>query len=481
MALVGIALIDRLTVGRERGVRFRRGMLFGLGWLGPGMAWMVYLTAPGYVIATVVFAAYVGGAFALAPTGRWRLLALPCALLLTETIRWSFPFQGVPLASLAIGQVAGPLAPVARVGGALLLSGVTMALGVALGELSRRRDVRRPLLAVATVATVVLLAVAGVVAPRAEATGTTLRIAAVQGGGKQGTRAVDTNPRDVFERHLAATALIRDRVDLIVWPENVVNVDGRFVDSAEFAELSALAKSLQTPMAVGVVEDVAPGRFVNTQVLIGANGLELARYDKVRRVPFGEYMPFRSTLEALGAPTNLVPKDAVAGRGPAVLDSPAGTLGVVISWEVFFAGRAREAVRNGALVMLNPTNGSSYRGTILQTQQVASSRLRAIETDRWVVQNAPTGLSAFVSPNGKVIDRTGVSEQALIEHTVALRSGRSLTVRLGDKAITALAAMLLLIATVTSDRSRRRASTAAASVVTTDTDPPFATTDRAAP
>ena len=124
-----------------------------------------------------------------------------------------------------------------------------------------------------------------------------------------------------------------------------------------------------------------------------------SRYDKVRRVPFGEYVPLRGLLEAFGAPVDQVRTNAVPGAGPAVLDLPDGTRpGVVISWEVFFGGRAREGVKQGGDVLLNPTNGASYTGTIVQTQQIASSRLRAIETGRWVVQAAPTGFSAFVTP-----------------------------------------------------------------------------------
>ena len=72
-----------------------------------------------------------------------------------------------------------------------------------------------------------------------------------------------------------------------------------------------------------------------------------------------------------------------------------------------------------AQALLNPTNGSSYRGTLVQTQQVASSRLRAMETGRWLVQVAPTGFSAFVSPSGEVIDRTAVSEAAVAVHDIS--------------------------------------------------------------
>ena len=99
-------------------------------------------------------------------------------------------------------------------------------------------------------------------------------------------------------------------------------------------------------------------------------------------------------------------------------------LGVVISWEVFFPDRARDAIGHGGEVLLNPTNGSSFTGTQVQGQQVASSRLRAIETGRWVLQAAPTGFSAIVSPGGDVLHRTGISEQGVLQGVIERRTGR---------------------------------------------------------
>jgi apolipoprotein N-acyltransferase len=154
-----------------------------------------------------------------------------------------------------------------------------------------------------------------------------------------------------------------------------------------------------------------------------------------------------------------------------VIEMPDGTkIGVVISWEVFFGGRAREGVKLGATFIANPTNGASYSGTVLQTQQIASSRLRAVETGRWVVQAAPTGFSAFVSPSGDVDQRTGVGERAIIIQEIDLRTGRTWYVTLGDGPwILAVLAVFLvsewfgglrvtLPRWLNSVRSRRRAS-----------------------
>jgi apolipoprotein N-acyltransferase len=213
----------------------------------------------------------------------------------------------------------------------------------------------------------------------------------------------------------------------VVWPENVINVSatGLFVDSVEYRELLAEAKRLQVPFVVGITEDAGPNAFTNAQVVIDPELGITSRYDKVRRVPFGEYMPMRSLLSSVGAPTHLVPRDARAGDARGWIDIGDERAAVAISWEIFFGGRVNEGIVDGATFVINPTNGSSYTWTILQTQQIASSRLRAQEQSRWIVQAAPTGFSAFIDPNGGVHDRTSISETALIERTISLRTGRT--------------------------------------------------------
>ncbi|MCY4271074.1 MAG: apolipoprotein N-acyltransferase, partial [bacterium] len=137
----------------------------------------------------------------------------------------------------------------------------------------------------------------------------------------------------------------------------------------------------------------------------------------------------------------------------AVLDTPVGRLGVSISWEIFFEDRARDAIGNGGGILLNPTNGSSYWLTIVQTQQIASSRLRALETGRWVVQAAPTGFSAFIDPDGTVYQRTGVSERKVIQAEVQLRTGQTLATRAGPWPMIALAITALLAAWTAQQRT----------------------------
>ena len=80
-------------------------------------------------------------------------------------------------------------------------------------------------------------------------------------------------------------------------------------------------------------------------------------------MPFGEYVPLRGFLEALGAPVDQVPTNAIAGTTPAVIDLPDGTpMAVVISWEVFFGGRARDGVKNGGEVHPEPDERRQLHG-----------------------------------------------------------------------------------------------------------------------
>ncbi len=273
----------------------------------------------------------------------------------------------------------------------------------------------------------------------------TAEVALVQGGGEQGTRKTATSVVEVFDRHLDATALVERPVDLVVWPEDVIDTDGRFVDDPWSAQVATLARDLRAPMIVGTVEGDGPDAFRNAAVLIGSDGAVRQRYDKVHRVPFGEYVPLRWLLEPV-AGAALPDRDARVGDLPGHLDVPGavGRVAVPISWEIFFPDRTREGVEAGARLVLNPTNGASFTGTIVQTQQVASSRMRAIEAGRWVAQVAPTGFSAVIDDRGRVQQRTAIGERAVIQQTVELREGLTLYTRWGNGPGLLLAAALVV-------------------------------------
>ena len=465
LAFLGMALWVELLAGTTLWQRAGRSALVSVSWLGPATVWMVDLTLVGWPLAVIGFAAMHAAAGALVPPDHRRRTAFCAAVALAELLRWTWPFGGVPLATMAMAQVSSPLGPTAAIGGPLLLTALTAVGGVTLAAVLSGS--LRP----AAIGAGVLVAagLAGAVAPGAEpitangAPGGDARItvAAVQGGGPQNTRADICEQRAVFERHLNTSyEQVSTPVDLVLWPEDVVHPSPNtavtparcdqplLTDREARAELADLARELDTILIAGFFERSPDGQAnLNYSLVYEPDGTEGDRYDKVQRVPFGEYVPLRSSAERFS--DELPPRDLRAGPSgePAVVETPLGPLAVSISWEIFFDHRARSGVGGGdGLIVLNPTNGSSYWLTVVQSQQIASSRLRAIETDRWVVQAAPTGFSAVIDPGGNVIERTGISESRVIQATVELRRGDTLAVRLGAWPVALASALTLSLA-----------------------------------
>jgi apolipoprotein N-acyltransferase len=283
--------------------------MFGFGWLAMGCGWMWQLTIPGYIAAAFVFAGAHGVAGLISWQHRSALWALPAAHTLIEAIRFSFPFGGVPLASLGISQVAGPLGGTARIVGVIGLTWVVFQLGAAVAQWaltlrwyrSHLNDLWHTAAISLALIAPLLVSVLAIAAPRGTDTGRTVRIAAVQGGGRQGTTALQVPASLVAARHLEATASIAvdPDLDLVLWPENVLRIrDLAFPDHPLFAEVWEQSRRLGVPFAVGITEDAdltgrgARGQITNAQVTVSPDGVITDRYDKVRRVPFGEYVPF---------------------------------------------------------------------------------------------------------------------------------------------------------------------------------------------
>jgi len=453
LAVAGLAVLASLLHRRRLTDRAVLAGAFGLGQYVIGLWWVIEFNAGGFV-ALLLLGMLFTAAAGVAVTSRRRigiLIGLPAALMGSDWVRGHYPFGGLPLGGIPLGQAAGPLAPVARLGGPLLVTGVTAAAGAGLALVAAlvvarpRATVREVGVGAMALVAVVLLVVAGRLGPDGSGPGPhqKITVAAVQGGGPRGLHAADVDPNVAFERQLAASAGLHGPLDLVVWPEDVITVNQPIGQTPQASTVGQLAVRLHATVVAGVVENVGATKFHNAAVAWSPLGVIVARYDKVHRVPFGEYIPGRSFFEHV-ANLDLVPRDAIAGHGPGLLDTPAGPLGVVISYEVFFEDRARAAINAGGQVLLVPTNASSYRTSQVPTQEVAAAQLRAWETGRDVIQAAPTGYSALIDHDGRVLARSTLGRQQVIAGTVTLRSGRTIFMRFGDVPYVFLAIIGLL-------------------------------------
>ena len=451
LAFVAFAMLDQILKETHGATsRFFTGFGFAVGWLFPGTFWMIALTVPGYFIQGFLFSGLFALSTSLIPTSIHRLVALPAAFTLIEAVRYRWPFGGVPLATIAMSQSDSPFGQTARVLGPLFLTAFVIICGMAFAMIWERKWRHTGLI----VSVLLIIWGFSTIAPKGSVT-STIDVAIVQGGGEQGTRAINTNEREVFERHVEATGLIQGNPDIVLWPEDVVNVRQLLIDSPEFSELQQLSRDLNSWLIAGIFERTSITSNANASIVFGPDGRVYDRYDKVRLVPFGEYVPLRSLIEPF-APEYLPVRDTQPGSGKPNLQVASNgndfNAGISISWEIFFEDRAREAIRNGGQILLNPTNGSSYWLRILQSQQVASSQLRAIENGRWVLQAAPTGFSAIINSDGKIIERTSISETRILQGNVELRDGKTLATRAGPLPVIILAGLTVISSNILARR-----------------------------
>ncbi len=241
----------------------------------------------------------------------------------------------------------------------------------------------------------------------------------------------------------------------MVWPEDVVALDVPLAASPDLTLLADEARRLHATLLVGVTAPAGAGRFLNEIVALSPSGRVVATFEKVHRVPFGEYVPDRP-LFARVAGLGGVPLDAVAGHASGMVSTPAGRLALLISYETFFTLRGRAGVDAGGEAIIVSTNTASYATSQVPLQELAASRLEAVATGRDLLQAASTGFSAAISNDGAVLATSRLGRPALVHTTLGLRRGRTLYDVTGDTPVLALAAGASIAGVATARRGRRR-------------------------
>jgi apolipoprotein N-acyltransferase len=455
---IGLLYTALCRVGKMRS-RFSFTFLWGAALYVPSLWWMTAFTLPGGIFVGLLEATITALTATVIINRSQNHVAIGLgtvsALMFADALRSLWPFGGLPLGGIDLGQANGLFAPIVGNFGRLGLVGAVSAVGVLEVFWLRGRGNRNRWAFFAPL----FIGLLGVGSYRQTVTFPGLveqehsTVAIIQGGGPRGLLASPENARNTYLAHLAATkerlAQPYDVPDLVLWPENTVD-SFTFAKSKEFEELRTLTG---TNFSVGITEDGGTKHFFNAQVMISKDGKIIDRYDKVRRVPFGEYFPFRKIIEDLGL-AKLPGRDATPGTTSGILKTADITYGVLISYEGFFDDRARNAVNAGAEVLLIPTNASSYKKDQLPAQQVAAAQLRALETHREVIQVGPTGYSALVTATGQVEFRTKLGARAVDDYPFVRRTDRTLYVRFNDAPALAIAG-LLAITSVAVERRKR--------------------------
>ncbi|UZN01471.1 apolipoprotein N-acyltransferase [Cellulomonas sp. S1-8] len=432
------------------------GLVWGLACIGPMITWADDAVGPvPWLALTVLEASYValfGAAWAWARrghavwrSGAWQLLAFVLLWVAAEELRSAWPFGGFPWGRLAFSQADSPLASYMWLGGTPLLSAVVAALGVLLARAALAASqvvLGRTLGALGAACGLVLASL--LVPLDTVAQNGTLRVGAVQGNVPEpGQLDAFGERRQVLDNHVAGTRALLDQVDpgeldVVLWPENGTDIDPQ-VDEEAAGLIDGVAQEVAAPMLVGTVQYPESGGRYNTAVLWVPGEGPVATYSKQRPAPFAEYIPMRSLVRHFSDAVDLVTRDMLPGTEPGVipLDSPrlgrTVVLGDVICFEVAYDAIVREAVTAGGEVLVVQTNNASFGWSDESTQQLAMSRLRAIEHGRATVQISTVGVSAVIEPNGVVVERTGLFTADQMVATLPLRDTLTPATRAGDR------------------------------------------------
>lgn len=445
LAPVGVAALTVVCVGVRPRRGFLLGVVYGSAFMLALLPWVQVIGAYAWVPLALIeglFYGLAGLVTAAVVRLRWWPLWAACAWVALELLRGTVPFGGFPWGRLAFATVDTPVAPLFAYVGAAGVSFVVALVGTALAwaVLALRRTPVRALAAVGAASVVALAAAPFDV--NAASTAPALRrvtVASVQGNVPGVGMEAFAERRAVLDNHVAATEALAARVaagktprpDLVVWPENSSDIDP-YTDPLARASIAGAVRAMGVPLLMGaVVGDRAEEGWYNRMIVWSRKGRPGAFYNKRHPVPFGEYIPMRALLEPRIPALQQIPSDMIQGKRPGVLQVGPAQVGVVNCFEVAYDSMVRDVVRGGAQIIAVPTNNATYTGTGQIEQQFAMSRLRAIETGRYVVVASTNGISGLIAPDGSVVQRAPVRTQAVLQARLALTTRVTPGVRVG--------------------------------------------------
>ncbi|HEX8141065.1 MAG TPA: apolipoprotein N-acyltransferase [Pyrinomonadaceae bacterium] len=231
---------------------------------------------------------------------------------------------------------------------------------------------------------------------------------------------------------------------VVVWPESPMNF--MYAKDAEFREIvHGFTTKNHTAVLFNSLEPAPAGGAYNSAVLVNEEGRAVAQYDKIRLLPFGEYVPLPRWLPGV----SLVPVmvgDFTPGAQYPLIPLGEARAGVFICFESAFPSIARRFADEGADVLVNISNDGYLGRTPVMRQHLANAVFRAVENARPVLRVTNTGITAYITGRGEVLDETAGFEPSVRIWTASRAAeGKTFYTKRGDLFVGICAALSLLI------------------------------------
>ena len=475
LAFVGIGLVLVSLRGRRAGSAFLVGLVAGLSFYLVHISWTsLYLGAlPWAALSTLEALFFAGGAVLVTLAYRWvpriwpgavgTTVLLPVVVgglwTLREFVAGNWPYGGFAWGRVALSQSQSPFGPLVAWVGISGLSFLMVALVAAVIELAVRADVRGSTRALA--GAVAVTAVLAVPAWPTTSSGTAT-IAGVQGNGPAGYFD-EREPGDLLNSQVLAMSGLptSSDLDLVVWPEGGSDRDptrdayGRYV-------FDAVSDGYDAPLLSGVITQSDDGEEAWNSSILWEDGAVAGQYDKKHPVPFGEYVPDRSFWRPFAPDLiDLIARDYTPGTRPEAMPIGDFVAGISICFDIVDDQLITNMMRDGAQVIVAQTNNADFGDTDENAQQLAITRLRALETARPVVSVSTVASSRVIDADGQIVAGVTDFTAGTMVHTVDLGTGTTPAV-VASRAVElfvsflGLAALVLARVMIGGRQSRRR-------------------------
>ena len=349
---------------------------------------------------------------------RWNSIWLTISsVLIMEELRSIFPFGGFGWTRIAFSQADSPASAISPYGGVLALSAFTLIFAALLTRIK-----------VGSIAKLLLILIGLLLLPENPQGSGSIKLLAIQGNTPSVGLNFNSRAQAVFNLHRDATYKFSDgKYDAIVWPENAIDIDPVSNPSVA-ADIKKLTSELATPLITGVVQKRV-GSPLNASVMYQPGGEVASTYIKRGLTPFGEFMPLRGIAEFVSPFAKSV-VDFKAGEELITHSVSGNQIGPIICYEIINDGLVADMSAQSVGLIVQ-TNSATFAGTAESQQQLAITRVRAMEFSRSVMSVSTIGISAFIDSNGVVTSQTPENVQTYLSGDLPLNDHLTIANRWG--------------------------------------------------
>ena len=411
-AFIGLTVWYFLLIRMPLRSRIYISYIFGLGILLPVQFWTgIYVgNLPWLLLSFTQAVIFTLPALFVGKKIKYNQIAFACSFVCVELLLRTVPFTGFGWSRLSFTQVDGPLQFLYSSGGVALVAFLIALISAARSVLNLG---------------LIFLVIAGLSSlPRIEATDKKSSIALVQGGVVKLGLEFNSRPKEVFFRHLQQTSksITFDQVDLIIWPENAVDIDINTNNEVKKL-INDKSAFLDTPLLVGGVTK-SGDNLLNQSFLFDPQIKQ--SYSKRYLTPFGEYLPLRGIATKVSRYADQI-TDFKAGQEDTKFLIDNATFQSLICYELL-DDSFRDQIDTNFLVI--QTNNATFGDTAQLDQQLNIARVRAIETGRYIAYVSTTGTTSFIDNRGKIVEKLPKFESSTlfgeVNHVIGLTTTQSI-------------------------------------------------------